>query len=147
MPVQEEKEKSMEILDSIKLLYCLNEKGVDKAHKVLIDLVNNYEYQEITPGELIKEIAESNKTVTLKQKEEQRIQQQKKTQEDQEIRKEFAKELFMIEQNPAPWTDDKFLRAIDKLNIIPVFKVWNIYTWGYIHGKRVERTKRKKVSV
>ncbi len=133
----------MSILDSIRLLYCLNESGVNRAHDLLTELVADPQYQRVTLEQLFEE------TDNITQEAESEYQKERKEAKQQELdtKQRFKEELMMIDRCCIPWLDNKdILKAIDVVNSEAFWKVRESFTWGYIQGIRAERARRKKVS-
>lgn len=138
----------MKILDSVKLLYCLNDDGVNRAYEVLGNLLNNTEYLQVLPEQLDRELKEQREQYEAKWQEEERIEKEKRDAELQAFQDKYKSELLMIDRCFIPWFDNKdMLKVIDVVNDKALWKIREAFTWGYIQGKRAERARRKKVAL
>jgi hypothetical protein len=102
----------MILLENIRLLYCLNDTGVDKAYELLNNLITNHEYLQITP---------------------------------EQLKQQYENDLKIIANQLIPTKHLDLLFAIKYLYRSNSMMLSNVYSWGYIQGKRDERARRKKV--
>lgn len=140
----------MNILDDIRLLYCLNEAGVDKAHEVLEKLLNNVEYLHVTPEQLRQELEkqrQQDELVWQIREEEERARKEKKEAEILALKKKYQQEFKMIGWQNAFHKQYDILEALEKtVKGSVLWKLVHAFNWGYIQGIRAERFKRKRVS-
>ena len=138
----------MSILESIRLLYCLNESGIDKAHDLLTELVNDQQHNRVTLEQLFDETDKIIQDAEIKFQKEDEEAKQRKLNERQQLSKDYKDELRMIDNTMVPFMENQdIFKVIDRLNDYSIMKIRNAYAWGYIRGIRTERARRKKVSV
>lgn len=133
----------MNILNSIRLLYCLNESGVNKAYELLEGLMHSQEYRQNSVEQLQQEILEEQKGLILKAAKKEDEKEIRET----EIRKQYEKEFMMIGTQKEFWNQRDIFEAIDIIDKESLMKITSAFNWGYIQGKKTERARRKKVSI
>ncbi len=138
----------MTILDNIRLLYCLNEAGVDKAHELLEGLLLNQECRQTTPEQLQQQIIEEkSKIMSAKDKAGEEKAQERNTRK-QEIRQQHESEFMIIGRQKAFYDQEDMIKNICQYNDSEdIWTASRSYNWGYVQGIRTERARRKKVAL
>ncbi|MGF7145948.1 putative glycosyl hydrolase (DUF1957 family) [Anaerotaenia torta] len=136
----------MSMVESIKLLHCLNETGIDKVHEFLEELVHDPECLQVTPEQLQQGAAVTRRQAEEEMRKAEREAEQKRRNRRQEIRQQYATEFKLIDNSKAFWEQEDILKAINATDEYGgVFVLTRAYNWGYIQGERAERARRKKV--
>lgn len=137
----------MTILDNIRLLYCLNDAGVNKAYEVLGSILDNAEYLQKSLEQFNQELNEQLKQDKAKLQEEERIEKEKHTAEQQALRDKYKSVLNILSHQRIPTkTQLEVIKAIKSIGEGKFLAQCDIYTYGFIQGIKAERARRKKVS-
>lgn len=136
----------MGILDSIRLLYCLNESGIDKAHDLLTELINDPQHNRVTLEQLFEETDNIIQEAEIKFQKEDEEKKIELSNRKCEIGQQYEKEFKMIENQNVYITQKHILDAIKVYEESPYMRLVSSFHWGYIQGKRAERARRKQVS-
>lgn len=139
----------MKSLDNVKLLFCFNKTGEEKVNEVLNELLSNPEYIQVSTEQLEQELKEQKKQDNAKLQEKEVVKKRKAEEKEislKALQDKYKKELKMIEQHCFPVSDFDMIDAIRARNESQFVTSCNVFTWGYIQGKRAERARRKKVA-
>lgn len=133
----------MNLVENIKLLYCLNELGGNKANEVLKDMLHNKDYTKISYEDLENEIKEIEKQEEIKNNKEEQEKAKKEEETRKQLEQQYADEWHILRQHfPHPEKANLF-NAIMILSGNILFTHSSIYNLGVIDGKRAERNRRK----
>jgi hypothetical protein len=134
----------MKLMDNIKLLFCFNEAGHEKINEILNNLLHNSDYMETTPEQYDIE----SKAKREQEEREWKEQETAKEAEKEKLKEKFAHEFLATRRVITPYIENEaFLKAVDAVFNSSYSKIRKAFDWGYIQGKRAERTRKKKVSL
>ena len=137
----------MTILDNIKLLYCLNDAGVNKAYEVLGSLLDNAEYLQKSPEQFSQELNEQLKQDKAKLQKEEQLKKEKHAAELKALRDKHKSVLSILSHQRIPAKIQlEIIEAIKSIGEGDFLAQCDIYTYGFIQGIKAERARRKKVA-
>lgn len=136
----------MILVDNLNMMYCLNDNGLTKVHELLKGLLEKEEYTQISLEQLKKENEESSEQRKIQWKKEEEERKLKKEEKNNQIKQQFKKELKLVGEQSLPLEQLELIYAIQDIEECNSMMLCKVYLWGYIQGKRHERSRRKKAN-
>lgn len=140
-------EDKLELIENIRLLYCLNEQGHSKVNGILRNFAQNPEYIKVSFDQSIQELNDDKVQREIKYKEEQEEARRKLAEKSKRLEEQYRNELFILNRHANPHVNIGLLKAIRFKYGEGTMALINLFDWGYIQGIRAERARRKKVQV
>lgn len=126
----------MDLKETIRRLYCLNEQGKVRANEVLKDLMQNQENIKISYEQLTQEIKEEENY-------EYEYSEGYEREHRSQLEEKYKKELRLLSMQVPSFDNIELLEAIQCRFDAGKLGVISLFNYGVFEGKRAERARRK----